>query len=231
VELEAAMNNLAYNSRDPQTVAPKVEELIRKELGAAGPIAYTVAEGTPEPYTVGSALGTALVGGELQAVFELNFELPPPRPARLQVSMYQLGTGCLAGATLYSARLSKSVGGEVALEPPAGVLREAAIKARPNPYLVSWFTRSNAQFVGNPETSAKLNANGDLLKLANKFARTESLSGGRTLKRDRLLKIVPDGQGCALIVGSLPRTTSVGFSATVDSKDFFELATLIERSL
>lgn len=225
------MNNLAYNSRDPQTVGPKVEQLIRKEVGAPGPLAYTVADGSPEPYTVGSALKTALVGGQLQSVFDLNFELPPPRPARLQVSMYQLGTGCLAGATLYSARLSKSVGGEVALEPPAGVLRDAALKTHPNPYLVNWFTRSNSKFVGDPETSAKLNANGGLLKLANKVARTESLSGGRTLKRDRLLKIVPDGQGCALIVGSLPRTTSVGFSATVDSKDFFELATLIEQAL
>ncbi|MGO8794607.1 MAG: hypothetical protein ACLQLC_07280 [Candidatus Sulfotelmatobacter sp.] len=226
------MNNLAYNSRDPQTVAPKVEELIRKELGAAVPIAYTVAEGTPEPYTVGSALRTALVGGQLQFVFQLNFELPPPRPARLQVSMCELGTGCLAGTTLYSSRLSKFVGGEIALEPPNGFLREAALKAHPNnPYLLSWFTRSNAKFVGDPEASRKLNANRDLLKLANKFARTESLSGGRTLKRDRLLRIVPDGQGCALIVGSLPRTTSVGFSATLDSKDFFELATLVERSL
>lgn len=117
------------------------------------------------------------------------------------------------------------------MEPPAGLLREATLKAHPNPYLVNWFTRSNSKFVGDPEASTKLNANGDLVKLANKFARTASLSGGRTLNRDRLLKIVPDGQGCALIVGSLPRTISLGFSATLDSKDFLELATLIERSL
>jgi hypothetical protein len=209
------MNNLAYNSRDPQTVGPKVEELIRKELGAAGPIAYTVAEGSPEPYTVGSALKTAfvdLVGGQLQSAFHLNFELPPPTPARLQVSMCQFGIGCTAGSTLFTSQLSKSVGGEVALEPPPGFLR-------------------SSKFVGNPEASAKLNANSDLLKLANKFARTECPFGGHKLKRERLLKIVPDEQGCALIAGSLPRTTSMGLSATVDSKDFFELASLIERSL
>ena len=210
------MNNLAYSSRDPQTVGPKVEELIRKELGAAMPIAYTVAGGTPEPYTVGSALKTAfidLVGGQLQFAFQLNFELPPPRPARLQVSMCQMGIGCTAGSTLFSTQLSKSVGGEVALQPPGG------------------FLSSNSKFAGNPEASAKLNANSELIKLANKFARTESPFGGHKLKRDRLLKIVPDGKECALIVGSLPRTTSMGLSATVDSKDFLELASLIERSL
>jgi hypothetical protein len=206
------MNNLAYNSRDPQTVAPKVEELIRKELGAAGRIPYTVADGAAEPYTVGSALKTALVGGGLQSVFLLNFQLPPPRPTCLQVSMDQMGVGCLAGSTLFSTRLSKSVAGEVTFESPAGF-------------------RGKSKFAGNSEASAKLNANGDLVKLANKFARTESTFGGRTLKRDRLLKIAPDGNGCLLIIGSLPRTTSMGFSATVDSHDFFELATLIENSL
>ena len=213
------MNNLAYNSRDPQTVGPKVEELIRKELGSAMPIAYTVAEGAPEPYTVGSALKAALVplvphmSSQLETVFQLNFELPPPRPARLQVSMCQMGIGCTAGSTLFSTQLSKSVGGEVALQPPGG------------------FLSSNSKFAGNPEASAKLNANSELIKLANKFARTESPFGGHKLKRDRLLKIVPDGKECALIVGSLPRTTSMGLSATVDSKDFLELASLIERSL
>ena len=126
--------------------------------------------------------------------------------------MCQFGIGCTAGPTLFSARLSKIVGGEIALEPPPGFLR-------------------SSKFVGNPEDAAKLNANSDLLKLANHFARTESPFGGHKLKRDRLLRIVPDEQGSSLIAGSLPRTTSMGFGATVDSKDFFELASLIERSL
>jgi hypothetical protein len=212
-ELETEMNNLAYSSKDPQKVGPQVEELIRKELGAAGPLAYTVADGAAEPYTVGSALKAAVIGGRLESVFQLNFELPSPRPARLEISMCQFGIGCLAGSTLYSSHLSKSVNGEVGLGEPAGIFS------------------SNSKFVGDPEASARLNANGDLLKLANKFARTESTFGGSKLKRERLLKIVQNGQGSVLIVGSLPRTVSMGFSATVDSKDFFELATLIEQSL
>lgn len=30
------MNNLAYSNQDPQKIAPKVEELLRKELGGRG---------------------------------------------------------------------------------------------------------------------------------------------------------------------------------------------------
>ncbi|HEY6329575.1 MAG TPA: hypothetical protein VI756_09560 [Blastocatellia bacterium] len=204
------MNNLAYNSRNPQEVGPKVEELIRKEFGAAGAVPYSVADG--EAYTIGAALKTALVGGQLHSLFQLNFELPPPRPGRLEVSMDEMGVGCFAGSTVYSAKLSKPVSSEVSLEGRAGLF-------------------GKAKFAGDQAASAKLNANGDLVKLATKVARTESTFGGRKLIRERLFKLVPDGNGCVLIIGSLPRTTSAGFSATVDSKDFFELTALIERAL
>ena len=224
------MNNLVYDSRDPQAVAPKVENLIRKELGAAGPIPYTVANDSPEMCTVTWALRGTPVGSQMQSIFQLNFELPPPQPARLDVSFYELGDGCVAGTTCYSARLPKSIGGEVALEPPEGFLRAAASTLNPNPYLTNTFT-SPTKFAGNPEVSGRLNANGDLLTLANKLARTDAMFGGRGLRRDRLLKLVPDGQGCLLIVGSLPRAIALGLKATVDAKDFFELASLIERSL
>ena len=206
------MNNLAYISRNPQEVGPKVEELIRRELGAAGPLPYSVGDGSAEPFIAGSALKTALVGGKLESLFRLNFELPPPRSGRLEVSMDEMGIGCIAGSTVYSARLSKSVAGEVNLAGPSGFL-------------------GKAKFVGDEAASARLNANGAVVKLAGKVARTESTFGARKLIRDRLFKIVPDGNGCLLIIGSLPRTTAAGFSATVDAQDFFELTGLIERVL
>jgi hypothetical protein len=207
------MNNLNYSTRDPQKVGPQVEEIIRKEIGAAAPVPYTVTEGSPTPYTVGSIVKQALVGGQLDLVFRLNFELPQPRPSRLEVSMDKQGVGCFAGTLLYSTKLSKSVGSEVALEPPK--------------------TFGKSKFTGDPQACAKLNANSGLVKLANNFARTESkgMAGGGTLKRERLFKIVPDANGAVLLIASLPRATSMGFSATVDSKDFFEIATMVEATL
>jgi hypothetical protein len=205
------MNNLAYSSRDPQKVGSKVEEIIRKEIGAAAPVPYTVTEGSPTPYTVGSIVKQVLVGGQTDLVFRLNFELPQPRPSRLEVSMDKQGVGCFAGTLLYSTKLSKWVGSEVALEPPK--------------------TFGKSKFTGDPQACAKLNANSGLVKLANNFARTESKLGGGTLKRERLFKIVPDANGAVLLIASLPRMTSMGFSATVDSKDFFEIATMVEATL
>lgn len=41
------MNNLAFSNQDREKIAPKVEELLRKELGAAGPVAYEVEDGGP----------------------------------------------------------------------------------------------------------------------------------------------------------------------------------------
>src|ERR1039457_5755057 len=205
------MNNLAYNSRDPENVGPKVEEIIRKEIGVAAPVPYTVTAGSPSPYTVGSMVKEMLVGGQTDLVFQLNFELPQPRPSRLQVSMDKMGVGCFAGTLLYSTKLSKWVRGEVALEPPK--------------------TFGKSKFTGDPEACAKLNANSGLVKLANNFARTESKVGGGTLKRERLFKIIPDANGAVLLIASMPRTTSMGLSATVDSKDFFEIATMVEATL
>ena len=205
------MNNLAYSSRDPQTVGSKVEEIIRKETGALAPVPYTVTDGSPSQYTIGMALRQALVGGQLDQAFQLNFNLAQPRPACLQVSMDKQGIGCFAGTLLYSARLSKPVGGEVTLEPPK--------------------TFGKSKFIGDADTSARLNANSALVKLANSFARTESKIGGGTVKRERFFRILPEGAGSVLMVASLPRLTSMGFSATVDSRDFFEIASLVENVL
>ena len=125
--------------------------------------------------------------------------------------MDKQGVGCFAGTLLYSTKLSKWVGSEVALEPPK--------------------TFGKSKFTGDPQACAKLNANSGLVKLANNFARTESKVGGGTLKRERLFKIVPDANGAVLLIASLPRMTSMGFSATVDSKDFFEIAKMVEATL
>jgi len=188
-----------------------VEEIVRKEIGAQSAVPYTVMNGSAAPYTIGAALRQGLFGGQVDVAFQLNFDLPKPRPACLQISMDKQGVGCFAGTLLYSARLAKPVRGEVALEPPK--------------------TFGKSKFAGDPDASARLNANGGLLKLANNFARTESKVGGGTLKRERFCKIIPEGAGSVLVIASLPRTTSMGFSATVDCKDFFDIASLVEAAL
>jgi hypothetical protein len=207
------MNNLAYTSQDPETIGPKVEEKVREETGATAPVPYEVQMGEAGTATIGSFLGdigNALIGGSDNTLFRLNFDLAP-RPATLQVSMNRQGVGSHAGLLLYSARLSKPVAGEVALEDP------------------KFFGKS--KFAGDATASAKLNANGDLIKRANDLARVESQSGGLTLKIKRCCKIIPQEGGSLLVLGTLPRPIKMGFGASLDAKDFFDIAALVEAAL
>ena len=208
------MNNLAYTSQDANYVGAKVEEKVREEVGATAPLTYQVETGEAGTATVGSFLsdiGNALVGGADKTLFRLNFDLTQPRPANLQISINRQGVGSHAGLLMYSTKISKPIAGEVALEDP------------------KFFGKS--KFVGDATAAAKLNGNGDLIKRANDFARVESQSGGLTLKIKRCCKVVPHEGGSMLVITTLPRPIKMGFGATIDAKDFFDIADMVEASL
>ena len=208
------MNNLAYTSQDPAYIGEKVEEKIREELGAAGPVPYQVHGGEAGTATIGSFLsdiGNALIGGKDETLFRLNFDLAQPRPVNLQVSMNRQGVGSHAGLLMYSTKIAKPVAGEVSLEDP------------------KFFGKS--KFAGDATAAAKLNGNGDLIKRCNDLARVESQSGGLTLKIKRCCKVIPHEGGSMLIVATLPRQTKMGFSAAVDAKEFFAIADIVEAAL
>lgn len=209
------MNNLAYTSQDAGYVGPKVEEKIREEIGSGSPLPYAVEDGGAGTASVGSFLkdiGKGLIGGSSDTLFFLNFEFPGQRPATLQLSVDRQGVGSHCGLLMYRGSIAKPVAGEVSLEDP------------------KFFGKS--KFAGEANAAAKLNANGDLIKLANNLARIEGECGGLALKIKRCCRVVPaDGGGSDLIVATLPRSTKMGMSAAVDVKDFFALAQMVENSL
>jgi len=208
------MNNLAYTSQDAAYVGGKVEEKVREEVGATAPLTYQVETGEAGAATIGSFLsdiGCGLIGGKDETLFRFNFDLTQKRPATLQVSINRQGVGSHAGLLMYSAKLAKAIAGEVALEDP------------------KFFGKS--KFGGDATAAAKLNANSDLIKRVNDFARVESQSGGLTLKIKRCCKVIPHEGGSMLVVGTLPRPTKMGFGAAIDAKDFFDIADLVEAAL
>jgi hypothetical protein len=187
---------------------------VREEVGASAPLAYQVEMGEAAALSVGSFLrdvGSAIVGGKDQALFRLHFDLAQPRPAQLQVAVNRQGVGSHVGLLLYSAQLAKPVGSEVTLEEP------------------KFFGKS--KFTGDGAACGKLNANGELIKRANNFARTESQSGGLTLKIKRCCRLIPNEQGALLVIGTLPRPVKMGLGAAIDAKDFFDIADMIEATL
>jgi hypothetical protein len=51
------MGSYAFMSQKVETLAPKLERRIRKEIGTGAPLAYTVEDGEAHAATVGSLLG------------------------------------------------------------------------------------------------------------------------------------------------------------------------------
>src|SRR5918912_2867888 len=207
------MNNFAYSSHKVEEIAPKVEEIVRGDVGAPGPLPYQIEEGNAGSMTAGKFLGdiaSGLFGGKSYVLFNMHFDFTQPRSAHLQATVHRQGLGAYVGPLLYSTWLQKPVGGEIWLEDP------------------KMFGKS--KFKGDP-AAERLNANGDLIKLANNFARTEAHSGALKLTIKRFCKIMPQPQGTMLVIGTLPRQIKMGFSAASDAQDFFNLAQMIEASL
>ena len=207
------MNNLAYTSQKPDVVVPKIEEIVRKDLGVETPVPYKVDEGDAGKVSVGSMLsdaGLALFGGKETLLFSVAFDIAAPRPVTLTTQVDRQGVGCHVGTVVFTTKLAKPVKGEVFLEAPK--------------------TFGTPKFQGDAEVAGKLNGSKDLLKKADKFARTKSDVGGG-IKRDRYFKVAPAESGSVLVIGTLPRATSMGMGATTDAKDFIDLAKTIEDLL
>jgi hypothetical protein len=208
------MNNLAYGNQKSENVAPKVEEILRKDLGVNEALPFTIDEqGAPNDGALGAILKDSrafLFGGKETVLFTINFNIQQPKPVKIHFSVNRQGIGCHVGSIVFNTFINKAVKGPVTMEGPK--------------------TFGTSKFIGDPETSGKLNNNKELLKLADKFARTKSdIAGG--IKMERYFKVEPFNDGALLMIITLARSTSMGMSATTDAKDFFSIASLVEASL
>jgi hypothetical protein len=208
------MNNLAYTGQQSDKIGPKVEEVLRKDLDSKDPINYEIEEqGSPKGSALNSILkdgATLLFGGKETVLFSVNFDFQQPRPVHLSVNINRQGVGCHAGSLVFSAFINKPLSAPVTMEGPK--------------------VFGTSKFLGDATATSKLNNNKDLLKLAEKFARTKSdVAGG--LKMERFVKLEPFNNGATLVIITLPRSTSMGMNATTDIKDFFSIAAMIESAL
>ena len=208
------MNNLAFGNQKPDKICPPIEEKLRKELGATAPLPYQVEEQAVQAASVGkvmSDMAHALFTGKTEELFKINFDLNAPRQAKLQIYLSRQGIGAHVGLLLYSTTLAKPVTGEVTLE---------------NPKMFG-----TSKFTGDVGTATKLNNNGDLLKRLGKFSRMQAEIGGLTVSINRLVKIAPQDGTTLVVIGTLPRITSMGMDANLDAMEFFDLVALIEKAL
>ena len=85
--------------------------------------------------------------------------------------------------------------------------------------------------MGDAEAAGKLNARKDLLKKCDAFAVKRSGIAGFELKIDRTLKIIPREDGALVVALTMPVSKSMGFSTSLDAKEFLEMVALLESTL
>lgn len=207
------MNNLAYNSQDPNVVAPKVADLVKDETGGAAD--YTVEEGSASPTSaktvVLEGLDLLLGGRKATTLFTVNFSLSSPRAMSLTVPLNRQGVGCHGSGSTYVTELAKPVGSAVTLAPPKFL--------------------GGMKWEGDADAAAKLNGNGELMKRLKNFIRTKGNLGGVDITIGQHFQVVPNGSGSVLIANNMPKSMKMGFVVSFELKDFAEIAQMIENSL
>jgi hypothetical protein len=209
-----ALNNLVYGNQDAAKLAAGVEEVVRKDVGSAAPLTFRVLEGGSGSATVGSVLidvSRAMRGTDVAPLLVIELDLPGALPGAVLAALLRQGVGAVTGSLLYVFRLSRTVGGEVGFEDHKSF--------------------GTPKFTGDAAAAARLNGAKDLAKRADKVLRSESEMGSVKVKSPRIFKVVPEGGGSVLLLGTLPRLTSMGMSATTDAKEIIEIAGLVDNAL
>lgn len=208
------MNNLIFGNQDSAKIGTSIEEKVRSSVGATAPVPFELEEGGLGRTNVATVLfdmGSVLNGGRPSRLFGYRFTLSAPWPASLHVWVERQGVGAYTGPLLYSATFAKPLASEVSIE---------AHKSFGTP-----------KFLGDPAAAGKLNAAKDLAKRVDKLLRSETEMGAITVKAPRTFKLAPEAGGSVLVLGTLPRMTSMGMGAEVDAGEFLAIAAAIEAAL
>ena len=206
-------NNLTYRTHDPAVFAPKIEELVRKDVGSALRLDYRVHNLNVPKASLGAILGdgaTLQGGGDLPLLARVDIRLPWHAPAFLMVWMRRYGVRAQVAGITFQFDLVRSVGGT------------AQLQLRPG---------TTPRFIG-VGAADHLNRVAGLAERAAKLARRDALIDQMALRLEPVLQVSDDGQTPRLVFATLPRGTGfLGSSATTDAGEVIRLARDIEAAL
>lgn len=203
------MNNGAYMGQDGPAIAPKVQELLTKDLGAGASISFAIESVAGDGISAKSIfkhMSTTYFGGKAKLLFTIHFDINQSRAMQLDAHMIQQGAGCALGSLAYATAISKRVPGPVSLG-------------------------DDGKFMGDAEAVGKLNGRKDVLKKCDAFAVKRGGLAGFELKIDRILKIIPRENGAQVVAVTMPVSKSMGFSASLGAKEFLDMVALVESTL
>jgi hypothetical protein len=201
------VNNLVYGNQQPEKLAAGVEEIVRKDLGSATPLPYRMVDVAGGKATVGSVLvdiGNAIGSGQVTPLLTVEIALAGAQPATLQAQLIRQGVGAYCGALVFVFGFAKPVTGEVGFEEHKSF--------------------GTPKFIGDPGLAARLNGVKDLAKRADKVLRSETDMGTIKVKVPRVFRLSASNGGSLLVLGTLPRLTSLNTSATTDAREILAIA-------
>ena len=206
------MGKLAFSSHDQTKIAAQVAQMLRDETHSLTPVPFTVHEGNATQGTAAvlDEVRRATLGGTYAAnqLFLLHFQMAQPRPTSLDVPIHRTGIGAYAGGLLYATTLRKTLPAQVDFQ-----------EGKP------------AQFVGDSTAAARLNSDAELVRRASQFLRARMAVSGLTASITPFLRLIPQNEGVVFLAYTLPKLIKLGFAATLDSPEFFNLVALIEKNL
>lgn len=206
----------SFVSSNIEKIAPKIEEWIRKELGVSSSLRYQIEKADARSTTFTDLLRAGL-GGSMDEIHRLVFDLPHDKPVSLRVSLWKFSYGSVIGTLLYSGELSKPISGEVRIEKPDSIMHD--------------------KFVGDSTVADKLNGDRELVKRANQFiSQRLSLGGGTSLKAEGYFGIRPYESKSLLIARTMLKQNFLGGvfglgGLSFGVNEFFDIASTIDAAL
>lgn len=191
MDLTQYLSPLHFTGQKAEKIGPRIEQMVRQELGSPVPLPYQVLPGTSGGATAGSLLSEWAhaqihLSQQAAALFYIHFTLAAPRPFDLHITIMRHGMGALAGQCIFAVRLSKPVPGPLNL----GELKLMGTRG----------------FSGDPALAARLNSQRDVLAKAYGLVTTTSSIGGTRIHIAHYLQIQPARVGSLLIVHRLPQS-------------------------
>jgi hypothetical protein len=119
--------------------------------------------------------------------------------------------GAYCGSLVFVFRLAKACAGDVSIEEHKSF--------------------GTPKFIGEPMGAARLNAVKDLAKRADKVLRSEADMGSIKVKAPRVFRLSPANGGALLVLGTLPRLTSLNTSATTDAREIMDIAAAVQGAI
>jgi hypothetical protein len=205
-----------YRTTDPNIVVPKLEQLVRADVGALSPLNYSVTgvaekKSATREYMSQFALG--LVGGAMPGLLTIEFELPANRMAWLRVTAGHTRDLTYCGPMTYLLSVDRPIGGEVGFEK-----RKALVVA--------------PKFTGGPD-AGKLNAVPGLADRVDKVLVPKIIVGMGSLELKPVFRLVPSSEGTRLLIRTLPlvKMHFNSVSGSTNAGEVLKICAAIEAAL